>query len=290
MTTEPRKRRRRNLVPPAPTYPDAAVIVSEDIAASILQRSIAQLLLAAGFAGADPLALEEMRRLAEQRFITLLQTLSLFTGSHRRTRATIFDFEDTLNLLHIPVSDLYHEARTHFTRAQPTLPPPPPPLPAELPPPNLDNLLGAELKVPKKKRPYKHLPDFPSSHTWKATPVFAERPSEPREIREKATQEARLAEVALRKLLVAGSMGRHGIEEDKKGNDTPEKEVAVSGRKREREKLWDLAVEELEKERRAGFAEIMDGSAGGSDMFSDVVVNAESKYWRKGNGKRVLRA
>lgn len=59
-------------MPPAPTYPEAAAIVTEDIAGAMLQRAIAQLLGAAGFTGADPLAMEEMRRLAEQRETFLL--------------------------------------------------------------------------------------------------------------------------------------------------------------------------------------------------------------------------
>lgn len=219
-------------------------------------------------------------------FHTLLHTLNLFTTSHRRTRATIFDFEDTLNLLHIPVSDLYAEARTHFTRSQPPLAPPPPAPPSELPPPNVDALLGPELKVPKKKKPYKHLPDFPSAHTWKSTPVFAERPSEPREIREKATQEARLAEVALRKLLVAGSAGHGVFDKESREKDAHGKEIG-KGKKRERELVWEMAVEELGKERRAGFAEIMEGTGAADEGFSDVVVNAESRYWRKSGRRRL---
>lgn len=55
-----------------------------------------------------------------------------------------------------------------------------------------------------------HHPPFPSRHTYLATPVFTQRPTDPRLIRERATEEARLAEGALRKFLAVGAKKRAG--------------------------------------------------------------------------------
>ena len=45
-----------------------------------------------------------------------------------------------------------------------------------------------------------HLPQFPSRHTYRYTPVFTEREQDPRKIRERATEDGRHGEDALRKL------------------------------------------------------------------------------------------
>lgn len=45
-----------------------------------------------------------------------------------------------------------------------------------------------------------HFPQFPSKHTYRYTPVFTEREMDPRRIRERATEDGRHGEEALRKL------------------------------------------------------------------------------------------
>lgn len=45
-----------------------------------------------------------------------------------------------------------------------------------------------------------HFPQFPSKHTYRHTPVFTEREMDPRRIRERATEDGRHGEEALRKL------------------------------------------------------------------------------------------
>lgn len=66
-------------------------------------------------------------------------------------------------------------------------------------------------------RPYipKHFPSFPSKHTYSATAVFIARDNDPRKIRERAAEDGRHGEEALRKLASAafrdnqtGSSGR----------------------------------------------------------------------------------
>lgn len=63
----PLKRRRRDIVPPPPEYEDAAPVVSEDMAANLLNKSAAMILKSAGYSGATTVAQERLRQLAEDR-------------------------------------------------------------------------------------------------------------------------------------------------------------------------------------------------------------------------------
>ena len=69
-------------------------------------------------------------------------------------------------------------------------------------------VLGPELdgEAQRKKEKFipSSLPTLPSTHTYKATPVFPGRETDPRRIRELATEEGKLGEQALRNL--AGAM------------------------------------------------------------------------------------
>ena len=51
----------------------------------------------------------------------------------------------------------------------------------------------------------KHFPKFPSRHTYKSTDEFPNREVDPRKVREQATEEGRMGEEALRKLVAVGS-------------------------------------------------------------------------------------
>ncbi|KAI5811684.1 transcription factor TFIID complex subunit 8 C-term-domain-containing protein, partial [Peziza echinospora] len=209
----PSKRRRRDPVPEPPRHPESAVIVPEDVAASLLDRANARILQSAGFSGATRLAQERLRELAEDYYLSMLETIALFAHAQRRTRPTAVDFQQMLTTNFISILSLEDELR-RVPSAQPT------PLPAPSPqseeqrqtfeqPDTLRRLLGNELDGGNDQREYipEYLPPFPSKHTYLETPVFTERPREPRIIREMATEEARLAENALRKILAAAVTG-----------------------------------------------------------------------------------
>jgi transcription initiation factor TFIID subunit 8 len=122
-----------------------------------------------------------------------------------------------------------------------------PSAPPEAPPPDTESLLGPELsgKADKDTRAYipKHFPPFPSTHTYKATPVFTKRENDPRKIREKATEEGILAEQSLRKLMAAQ---KAGIQKQNVGKRKRSKRMEESN------KLWQAAMTDLlddEKER-----------------------------------------
>lgn len=182
-----------------------------------------------------------------------------------------------------------------------------PPAPSEAPPPDTESLLGPELsgKADKATRAYipKHFPPFPSTHTYKATPVFTKRENDPRKIREKATEDGILAEQSLRKLMAAQ---KAGIQKQNVGKRKRSKRMEESN------KLWQAAMTDLlddEKERereeeRQRLQEVADAEAAEDDGLWDapiprigkpaptavvrnvsldegVHVNYERRFWRK---------
>ena len=60
----------------------------------------------------------------------------------------------------------------------------------------------------------KHFPHLPSSHTYKATSRYTPRESDPRKIRERATEEGRMGEAALQKFVEARSKAHQREAED----------------------------------------------------------------------------
>ena len=123
---------------------------------------------------------------------------------------------------------------------QPYFDPPQPPSPA---PPDLEGLLGPELsgKTEKDSKAYipKHFPPFPSQHTYKSTPVFAQRENDPRIIREKAAEEGIQSEKSLRKLMIEQKRGL----QNRKGGKRK-----VSQRIIENQAMLQKAMEETSKE------------------------------------------
>lgn len=122
----------------------------------------------------------------------------------------------------------------------------------------------------KLKKPYipKQFPSFPGKHTYKSTEVKPEREADPRKIREKATEEARHGEEALRRLV--------NIRKTEDYKDT--KKTSGKGTEQsERHKLWQMAMEDLAA-----------GKIGPDSMHVDLAVeeqsirvNAASVYGRK---------
>ena len=230
--------------------------------------------------------------------MSMLHSISLFALSQRRTKPTPLDFEHMLEQNQISLGELEDEMRRHPSRAVLQLPPPTPPPPPE---PDLTILLGQELDGSQDPRCklYSHLPPFPSLHTYHETPVYSQRPTDPKQIREKATAEARLAEVALRKLL-AVSTTRKDLAQDENAK--------VGWKRRQRQDEWNKAFQGLNQDgfgmpqqrkvngtsqEVASLSSIMDDPIppGPQKMkenegFLEVIVNADSQYWRKGKQAR----
>ena len=129
-----------------------------------------------------------------------------------------------------------------------------------------------------------HFPALPSKHTYKATPEFPEREQDPRKVREQATEEGRLGEEALRRLVGAGS--RHSV------HGAQQRPETKSMRAR-RDQMWTETMRavtagtperEIEEGVPAGKGKQKEGDVP-NVPFGDVrvgsVVNSEKKYWRK---------
>ena len=161
-----------------------------------------------------------------------------------------------------------------------------PPEAADPMPPDLEGMLGPELsgRADKEARKYipEHFPAFPPKHTYKATPVYAQREANPHAIREKAAKEGIEAEKSLRKLM----------EKKKEGERVRRAARAQPKRSRtavNREVLWKTALKEAledednEETRIKEAAEARFGSDGdgdgdidaGWDVHDDVVREIE---------------
>ncbi|KAL2852576.1 transcription factor TFIID complex subunit 8 C-term-domain-containing protein [Aspergillus pseudodeflectus] len=178
-------------------------ITDDSYVDQVMNRTISLSLRECGFEIADPLALESFRDAAEEYLLKLASYVRASMLSSRRLQPIPNDFEYALKRHHLPVNSLI-----------PYLQPPPKtePIPTQLPspPPEEDDdfktlpNLGPQLsgEDDRVRSPYipKHFPEFPSKHTYRHTPVFTERERDPRKIRERAADDGRHGEEALRKL------------------------------------------------------------------------------------------
>lgn len=136
----------------------------------------------------------------------------------------------------------------------------------------LPELLGHELSgaVDKLTKPFipKQFPAFPSKHTYKATEVMPDRETDPRKIREKATEASRHGEEALRRLVGVGKVG------DQKG---VRKSLLKSPARKHRNELWDLAMQDLKLNTAKATAAKpeLDGTERG------ILIDAGRKYGRQ---------
>ncbi|EOD47285.1 putative bromodomain associated protein [Neofusicoccum parvum UCRNP2] len=278
-----------------PWREDPAVASPQDEAffQSQVLRAISVGLTAVGFEGAKPTAMEAFRAQVDEFMLHFLSDVRSSMEHARRTAPTPPDFARALARSGYASSDLEPQLRLRVPPAV-ALPPVPDAPPAEEPPPQLEEVLGAELsgKGEKDGRPYipAHLPSFPSKHTWQSTPVFSSRETDPRKIRERATQEGILAEQALRKLMAAnrtGSSRKRAAPGDGGG-------VGVLGRRRpapQGRQMWEDAMREVIREDEMKRGDVFMGGLDdehNGDKTNDFVVdtgllvNYDQKYWRKG--------
>lgn len=132
----------------------------------------------------------------------------------------------------------------------------------------------------------KHFPELPSKHTYIATPEYAQHEQDPRKVREKATEEGRLGEEALRRLVSAGAMKpANGL------RHVQTLDVARAGR----DQVWMETMQAVTQETPDRMDLDMDAGIGkGKQKEGDPppvqsfgygrvwsAVNAEKRYWRK---------
>lgn len=208
--------------------------------------------------------------------------------SCRRTQATAQDF---LQALH-----------THQLSLRALLPHLQPPIPKRRAPVILPcerpeeveqydhHFLGATLNdAPTEAKQYqipRHLPPFPSKHTYRATSEVSAREEDPRKIRERVTEEGRLGEEALRRLMSARLRDRPSSARVGQG---------AKSMRTKRDDLWKETMEaasaqHLDEQSKKADAMDLDSSAheagvtkvSGPDYGRiSSAVNADKKFWRK---------
>ena len=132
----------------------------------------------------------------------------------------------------------------------------------------------------------KDFPAFPSEHTYKATPDVPVRAHDPRQVRERATEEGRLGEAALRRLVSSGA--------DESLTASAQNPRAEKSMRAKRDRAWKEAMEAVDAKPDLGEAtspslqnwqhntkEARDGLPLRSRAYVSTEVNADKKYWRK---------
>ncbi|EMC92393.1 hypothetical protein BAUCODRAFT_38446 [Baudoinia panamericana UAMH 10762] len=290
-----KKRRVRHRLHHVQRLPQDVEPASQDPASvqTQLLRSITAALTIAGFDSVTSSALEMFRSHTEEymlRFSTYIRT-SMHGG--RRARPAPPDFNMALSLM--PNTSSASLLRPHLKLLIPegiSYPSIPEPIPAPRPAPDLSALLRPLTSSLLPNYIPKHFPPLPPQHSWKQTPVFPERETDPRKMREKATEEGMLAEQALRRLATAAKSG--ALKAEKKRSN------ALSGPGKAR----DARLTKVDK-RLDLFADVMGEIGGKADAEGDlsmavegatdalkdgidvgmpegVVVNYEMGLWRHG--------
>lgn len=206
----------------------------------------------------------------------------------RRIQPIPQDFEFALQQAYIGTEELapYIKA-TKAEKIIPTLLPSPPPEEDEgvfgafsdIP------VLGKELSGEDERQQITyipaHFPHFPSKHTYRFTPVYTERETDPRRIRELGMEDSRHGEEALRKLARAAFKDTHAT-------GTGKSEKRLWGRKAESaETMFEKTLRGLNKRKPitgAAGAEPIDSQGAKFSLATlDLapIVNCERSFWRK---------
>ncbi|KAI9699829.1 MAG: hypothetical protein M1836_002864 [Candelina mexicana] len=281
------------------TLPDKSAFVPQDDEAvhSLLTRSLGIALHDAGFSGADPTAVESFRCEVEEFITHFLDSVTRSMLSCRRSYPIPQDFTFALAMQNLTVSSLipHLQLKVPPDISQPSLPTPPPEEALERP---LSPILGTALSGSHDKQQRRYIPiqfpSFPSRHTYKHTAEWTHREEDPRRIREKATEEGRMGEEALRRLAStkAAQNSQQAVAGVREGS---------SGQKRkERGAMWENMIEAVRQQKSKPILPNGDADRGLDDPVSDkldgldvrtrhrvskadlrVLVNYERPYWRK---------
>ncbi|KAI9850347.1 MAG: hypothetical protein M1838_005794 [Thelocarpon superellum] len=260
----------------------SAAPLDNEVAQSMLLRSLGLALQSAGFEGADTAALESLRAAVDEYLLRLTSAVSRSMLSSRRVQPIPQDYAYALQRDRLSYRDLQPHLRntTPPSVAWPRIPSPPPEQTSSHSLAFVSSSNGGEKTRASAYVP-SHFPPLPGEHTYKATAAFFAREEDPRRIRERVTEEGRLGEEALRRLLAAGASHKR-VGGGKLGDG-----ASIQSR-RDREELWEQTMDAMTKERRTTGASIameLDGTDDASppargEMMG--IVNAERSFWRKG--------
>ncbi|KAF1999747.1 hypothetical protein P154DRAFT_535250 [Amniculicola lignicola CBS 123094] len=218
--------------------------LSQDFIDRQLKRAIAIQCKGIGYDSARPDALEAMRGMVHEFMSNFTSQVRSSMVSARRTESVSHDWVCALLSSGITgSSSLEPHLDTGNLPGEFLQPPLPSPQRPDTPPPEIDGLLGPELSGRRDKEERKwipaNFPAFPGKYTYKATPVFVQRETDPRKIREKATEYGIEAEKSLRKLMAAQKRGLQG---------NKVKKPRLSKRILGSDELWKKAMDEQIKQ------------------------------------------
>ncbi|KAL8889806.1 MAG: hypothetical protein Q9192_005962 [Flavoplaca navasiana] len=239
----------------------------------LLTRSIALALEALGFEASEPLALESFRLVAQEYALVPLRREAVYA----RLSTNRLSLRALLPHLDPPVArkraqlTLAYESKQEEEQCD-------------------HRFLGPELNgtSDQESRSYipHHFPSLPSKHTYQATAEYPSREEDPRKIRERAAEEGRLAEEALRRLISAKSSDRPpSLRDGRRSKSIRE----------QRDDLWKetmQAADRVSKAERLRGADAMDQDDSRTELVVpgrtvtdegriSSAVNAEKKYWRR---------
>jgi Transcription factor TFIID complex subunit 8 C-term len=197
----------------------------------------------------------------------------------RRIQPIPQDFEFALRRALVGTEDLLPHIKVE--KNIPTLPPSPPPEEEE----ELFNafhgmpVLSKDLSGEDERQQFSyipaHFPHFPSKHTYRFTPVYTERETDPRKIRELGMEDSRFGEEALRKLARAAFKDTHAAGAGGKGDKR------LWGRKQEStESMFEKTVRGLSGKPDA------QGKFSLASFDLAPIVNCERDLWRKSAAKQ----
>ena len=158
--------------------------------------------------------------------------------------------------------------------------------------PTLDSALGDRNKTEHASYIPKSFPSLPSEHTYKATPDIPVRENDPRKIRERAIEEGRLGESALRKLvgLRADDVLVPGVQTQQKANSM--RVIRYEAWKKAMEASAPIQATNTSIQSSARTVTEEDPKKPENALlkkYSAPIVNADRKYWRKpGNSRTAM--
>ncbi|MCJ1437728.1 hypothetical protein MMC27_007115 [Xylographa pallens] len=265
-----------------------------EVIQSLLASSIVRALEAVGFHEAHPLAVESFRAEVEEYMVHFLASVRQSMLSARRIQAIPQDFLYALNAHQLTLRSLVPHLNPPVLPWKPEIT-----LASE---PNQeaehhkhDQLIAKLLNGPSNKNTTAyippHFPILPSKHTYKFEEVFTVRETDPRRVRERATEEGRLGEEALRKLV--------SIREEHISLEETRKQDRKRTVRDQRQALWretmeavremegeDLAAEKFYGEHFEMDTDIPKREPKSRAGFLISTVNSDRLYWRKGRPKR----
>ncbi|CEP19129.1 hypothetical protein [Parasitella parasitica] len=153
-----------------------------------------------GFQGVQAQALEVFSNLLDSYMDKMLSSAHLFAELGNRAKPNIHDITRSLENAGIEISNFKDYLRTRLNDTKTEF------IPDFLPSDNEDSEDEAEDHTTEGGMPTyvpRHLPLFPSKHSFRQTPIYINRPDDPQKVRELTSEQSRTVEENLKKLMSA---------------------------------------------------------------------------------------